>query len=621
MVKERLSRFIHSAGELDHRIYYALIVVVVLALPLGLRHNTYYLRIGVLVLLYFGLALGYNTIVTTAGLFDLGYTAYFAVGAYASALLLLNTGISFWVILPVSILLTVIYVGLVSVPILRFKGDYLCIITLAFAEIVKLVAKNWLAVTRGPLGLPGIPDPKIFGITLNSLAFYYYLAALLAGIAFILVNRLTHSAVGLRWSSVKENPDAAESVGINTHRAKVSVYVVGAGLAGAVGAVFAPFQGIVDPSVAHLDNTVLILTMVILGGGSNAGLLASAAVLTIAPELMRSLATYRLLALGVFFVVVMNLRPSGFRFGVLRHFVLPQWDKKEDEAEAEGSPVLGEDLRQATATTGAIGQAVLRGASVSKHFGGLHAVDEVDFELREGEILGIIGPNGAGKTTLFNMIAGTYPPTAGKIYLGDTDITGWKPHQVALRQVARTFQIVNILPNLTVLDNVILACLPHSSRKNGSDAPLRRAWQGAYGGTSRQSTEQNITRALAAIAYVGLSGQESQVARNLPFGDRRRLELARALAMEPTILLMDEPASGMNPQEVEELMDLICRIRENGVSILLIEHNMKVAMQLSDRMIVLDHGVKIAEGTSEEIQRNEQVIEAYLGGGGEGAAD
>lgn len=621
MVKQRLSGFIHSAAELDQRIYYAIIVVVVLALPLGLQHNTYYLRIGVLVLLYFGLALGYNAIVTTAGLFDLGFTAYFAIGAYTSALLLLRTGLSFWIVLPIGILVTVIYVGLASVPILRFKGDYLCIITLAFAEIVRLVANNWLAVTRGPLGLPGIPDPELFGITFSSLTFYYYLAAVVAGIAFVLVNRLTHSAVGLRWSSVKENPDAAESVGINTHRAKVSVYLVGAGLAGAVGAVFAPFQGIVDPSVAHLDNTVLILTMVILGGGSNVGLLASAAVLTITPELMRGLATYRLLALGVFFVVIMNLRPSGFRFGVLRHFVLPEWGRKEEKQKEERPPIAEEGPPRPTVEVGVTGQVVLHGADVSKHFGGLRAVDEVDFELRQNEILGIIGPNGAGKTTLFNVIAGTYPPTAGKIYLGDTEITGWKPHQIAQRRVARTFQIVNILPNLTVLDNVVLACLPYDHGRNGSQTPATRTLEGASARASKRSTEANIAQALAAIAYVGLRGQESQLAKNLPFGNRRRLELARALAMQPTIMLMDEPASGMNPQEVEELMGLIRKIREGGVSILLIEHNMEVAMQLSDRMIVLDHGIKIAEGVPKEIQRNEQVIEAYLGGGDEGAAD
>ena len=615
MVKTKVAEFIRTTSQLDRRVYYVVALVLVLALPLAFQQNTYYLRIAVLVLIYFVLALGYNAIVTTAGLFDLGYTAYFAVGAYASALLLLRTNLSFWLVLPICVLGTLIYVLVVSVPILRFKGDYLCIITLAFAEILRLVLNNWLDVTRGPLGLPGIRDPQLFSYTFSSLAHYYYLALILAAVAFFVVNRFTYSGIGLRWSGVRENPDAAESVGINTHRAKAIVYLVGAGLAGAAGALFAPFQGIVNPSVAHMDNTVMMLTMVILGGGSNVGLLASSAVLTIVPELLRSLSSYRLLALGMFFVFIMNLRPTGFRFGVLRHFVLPEWKKKPGEdADRKEPGVQPEGVSRFMFRSTPVSrelespdEILLRGVGVTKNFGGLCAVDDVAFEFNRGETLGVIGPNGAGKTTLFNMITGTYAPSTGKIYLGDTEITGWKPYQIARLGVARTFQIIKLLPNLTVLDNVMLACLPRSGRIIANCSS-----ESELGGAS---SEQDIALACAAISYVGLDGQEATLAKNLPFGDRRRLELARALATRPSIVLMDEPASGMNPHEVDEFMDLVRRIRGGGISILLIEHNMKVAMALSDRMIVLDHGTKIAEGTPYEVQHNDQVIEAYLGGG------
>jgi branched-chain amino acid transport system permease protein len=440
---------------------------------------------------------------------------------------------------------------------------------------------------------------------------YYYLAFVVGIVALILVNKLTYSAIGLRWSGVRENPDAAESVGINTHRAKVFVYLVGAGLAGTVGAVFAPFQGIVDPSTAHLDNTVIILTMVILGGGSNYGLLASAAVLTVVPELLRSLTTFRLLALGMFFVFIMNMRPGGFRFSVLKHFILPEWEKKpgEDEARSVADPeivfnpllVTPSELDEA----GVQREAVLRGEDVTKRFGGLVAVNDVTFELNRGEVLGVIGPNGAGKTTLFNMITGAYPPFAGDIYLRDHKITGWDPHKIARRGVARTFQIIKLLPNLTVLDNTMLACLQENPSWNGQPPTA--------GGITQRPEEEAIELARAAISYVGLAGQEDTIARNLSFGNRRRLELARALATQPNIILMDEPASGMNPQEVNEVIDLIRGINARGISILLIEHNMTVAMKLSDRLIVLDHGEQIAEGTPDEIQHNEQVIDAYLG--------
>jgi len=610
--RNRFAGMLRSLSGVDERVIYGVILVLGLALPLAFLQQTYYLRIGTLVCMYFVLALGYNAVVTTAGLFDLGYTAYFAVGAYASALLMLHTNLSFWIIFPLSILATLVYVLIVSVPILRFKGDYLCIITLAFAEILRLVLNNWLEVTRGPLGLPGIRDPQIFSYTFNSLIPYYYLAFLVAIAALILVNRLTYSAVGLRWSGVRENPDAAESVGINTHRAKVHVYLVGAGLAGAVGAVFAPFQGIVDPSAAHLDNTVIILTMVILGGGSNYGLLASAAVLTVVPELLRGLTTYRLLALGLFFVFIMNLRPGGFRFSVLKHFVLPEWEKKPGEDKQVVAPAVTHEIVFGSAAAGKPDggsadvprEVILRGENVTKRFGGLVAVDDVTFELCRGEILGVIGPNGAGKTTLFNMITGTYPPFAGDIFLRDRKITGWDPHKIARLRVARTFQIIKLLPNLTVLDNTMLACLQESAAWNGHSSA---------GEVTRRPDEEAIELARAAISYVGLAGQEDTIAKNLSFGNRRLLELARALATQPYLILMDEPASGMNPQEVRELIDLIRGINQQGLSILLIEHNMTVAMELSDRLIVLDHGEKIAEGTPDEVQQNKRVIDAYLG--------
>ena len=586
-----------------------IILILGLFLPIVLDLNSYYLRVAVLALIYFVLTLGYNVIVTTTGIYDLGYTAYFALGAYASALLTIHTDLSFWVILPLSIILTIIYALLSTVPILRFSGDYLSITSLALAEILRLVLNNWLAVTRGPLGLTGIKGPDFLFFKFDSVA-YYYLLFFVSTISFLFIERITFSGIGLKWRAVRENIEAAESVGINTHFVKVSAYLVGALLAGLAGAIFASFQGIVSPAVSQMDNTVTILAMVILGGGNSIGILFSSFVLTIVPELMRGFSTYRLFALGLFFIFIMNLRPRGFNSEVKKrnnnsaNVIIAE--SKENSYKNSINDNFNYIKKADNCQFPIISSGVLlQGKNITKKFGGICAVDNISFELHYGEILGLIGPNGAGKTTIMNIITGVCKASAGKIYMNGIDVTGLRNYQMAQMGIARTFQIIKLLPNLTVHDNVMIACLPNRSIKDGMriKADFRL----------KNSKTEITSRTYAALKTVGLCGQELMLAKELSFGDQRRLEIARAIAAEPSIILMDEPASGLNSFEVDEIMSLIRQLKMEGKAILLIEHNMKVAMQLSDQLLVIDHGAKIAEGTPIQIQSNELVIEAYLG--------
>jgi ABC-type branched-subunit amino acid transport system ATPase component/ABC-type branched-subunit amino acid transport system permease subunit len=586
---------------------------MLLPLPLLLK-NYYLIRAGGSVGVYLILAAGLSIVAGQAGLLDLGYAGFYGIGAYVYALLASPKFGMHSAFIPAAAASAsaAALAGLaVSLPTLRLHGDYLAMVTLGFGQIVRILLNNMdrpINITNGPNGIVAIDPPRILGFTFSSLESSYILIWVFALIILAGIARIVGSKTGRAWNALREDETAAACMGVNVRRYRVSAFVTAAAIAGFAGALFASWQGAVFPQNFTMSETIALYCMAILGGiRSIPGIMLGVLILQVLPEVLRAYSIYRMLIYGFALVLLAVFRPQGLiaqgerLVGIGRRSITDPPDST-DEAEAEAE-------RQPEPATVAVPvrTPVLEASGLSCNFGGLAAVSNVSFAAYTGEILGIIGPNGAGKTTLFNLITGLVKPSAGEVRVQGQTATGLDPHQVASSGVARTFQHIRLFETQSVLENVLAGC--HLQGSSSVLGALARS--AAHANREAQAVAQ--ARKALALVDTSLLTREASLVRHLSYPDRRRVEVARAIATGARLLLLDEPAAGMTPEEITAMVDDIVALRDQGYTIVVIEHHMDLIAAACDRVIALDHGEVIATGAPQEVAAHPEVIRAYLG--------
>jgi ABC-type branched-subunit amino acid transport system ATPase component/ABC-type branched-subunit amino acid transport system permease subunit len=546
--------------------------------------NNYHLYLITTAALTIVVGVGLNVLLGLTGQVSFGHVGFYALGAYTVAALTTKTGVPFWLAWPAAVALAAAVGAGVGLAALRVSGPYLAMVTIAFGFIVEYLAIEWRSVTGGSNGLMNIPHPSLPGYEFSDRALAF-LAIALAVVCIAAYRRFHGSGWGLAMRATRDAETAAGSLGYRVVIVRTAAFTISAALAGAAGALFAPLTTFVSPSSFSFFQSILFVLAVMIGGAERTyGPVIGAIIIIVLPELLSGLAEYRVLFFGVLMLVVLWVAPGGIagllagRFRSRATAVAPGLAAPVALALREAQTLVVSDLAIA--------------------FGGVRAVDGVAFQAEPGQVTSLIGPNGAGKTTVLNLIGGFYPPDRGSVKLGTAELAGAPPYAVARAGIARTYQTSQLFGQMSVLENMLAAM-----QRGGFGSPFREA----------DADTAAVTRARALLDFVGFRGDAAAGAGALPHVDRRLVEIARALASEPAVLMLDEPAAGLDAGDTQTLGALLRRIADAGLTVVLIEHDMPLVMGISDCVVVLDAGRCIAQGTPDAVRTDPAVIKAYLG--------